>query len=473
MVTQVESQSDTYELVVVGCGVAGLAAAVTAAEDGTRVVVLERSRYEERGGNSRYTEAYLRMQDEQHVADGFVDDLVSYSDGYTDSEIARFLADASPPTIAWLREYGVRFGAQETQFLSQSRPRLLSVGGGLAIVEALAAAAERLGVTFLYQTTALSLIQDEQGQVVGVRARSRSQALIEVRGQAVILASGGFEGNTEMLTRYIGHDTFRLRSIARGGMYNKGEGIQMALDIGAEPSGQFDQFHAEPVDPRSDQTEATVMVYPYGILVNRNGERFVDEGRTTVDHMYEDVARAVWRQPRGIAWFVTDQRLFEIPGYRRGLRTDQPLIEAATPAELARALGIPEQALVQTLEQYNAATTPAHDWDPFHLDGNATQALEPPKSNWAVPIDRPAFVACPVACSVVFTFGGLKVNTNAQVFDTDGRLIPGLYAAGETVGLYYGSYPGATSVLRGLVFGRAAWLGGQGVISWKSAQATS
>ena len=320
--------TDTYDLVVVGCGIAGLSAAVTAAEDDARVVVLERSTYEKRGGNSRYTEAYLRMEDEEHVADHFVDDLLTSSLGYSDAQLARFLAEAIPPSIAWLREHGVRFTSRETQFLSQSRPRLLPDGGGLAIVEALTAAAERLGVTFLFETAATALIQDQRGEVVGVRARARDRGLTEIRGQAVLLASGGFEGNTEMLARYFGPDAFHLRPIARGSRFNKGEGIEMGLAIGAEPSGQFDSFHAEPIDPRSEVTEATVMVYPYGILVNRLGQRFVDEGRTTVDHWYETVAREIRRQPESIAYFVTDQRLFDIRGYRRGLRTDQPLIEA-------------------------------------------------------------------------------------------------------------------------------------------------
>lgn len=147
--------TDTYDLVVVGCGIAGLSAAVTAAEDDARVVVLERSTYEERGGNSRYTEAYLRMEDEEHVADHFVDDLLTSSFGYSEAQLARFLAEAIPPSIAWLRGHGVRFTSRETQFLSQSRPRLLPDGGGLAIVEALTAAAERLGVTFLFETAPL------------------------------------------------------------------------------------------------------------------------------------------------------------------------------------------------------------------------------------------------------------------------------------------------------------------------------
>ena len=372
-----------------GCGIAGLSAAVTAAEDDARVVVLERSTYEERGGNSRYTEAYLRMEDEEHVADHFVDDLLTSSLGYSDAQLARFLAEAIPPSIAWLRGHGVRFTSRETQFLSQSRPRLLPDGGGLAIVEALTAAAERLGVTFLFETAATALIQDHRGEVVGVRARGRDRRLTEIRGQAVLLASGGFEGNTEMLARYFGPDASHLRPVARGGRFNKGEGIEMGLAIGAEPSGQFDGFHAEPIDPRSEVTEATVMVYPYGILVNRLGQRFVDEGRTTVDHWYEAVAREIRRQPESIAYVVADQRLFDIRGYRRGLRTDQPLIEAPTPAELARKLDIPEEPFVQTLERFNAAA-PAEDRSrPGRAAIRATDHATPARKRswtWTIPI---------------------------------------------------------------------------------------
>ncbi len=467
------------DVVVVGCGVAGLAAAVSAREGGARVALLERSSRDERGGNSRYTESYFRMKSETEVSDDFQSGLEANAGGYLDPDLVKAVlrspeqwppllrslsfvdpeligefARQVPGAVAWLRRFGVRFEFLPTQFLTQATPRLLPVGGGLAIVEALAEAAERQGVVFHYETAAQSLLTADDGRVVGVRARSRSAGSVEYRGP-VILACGGFEGNPEMLTQYLGSGAHFLRPVARGGLYNKGEGIRMALGAGAAPAGEFGGFHAEPIDPRSGISEPSIMIFPYGILVNRRGERFVDEASDLVDRIYEEVTRAIWRQPQGIAYCVCDARVREIPGYVRAIRTDQPAIEADTVRALAAKLDLPADAFEATVRRYNEAASPG-PWDPMALDGRSTRGLAPPKSNWAVPLERPPFFAYPMICSVVFTYGGLKVTPKGEVISSDGDVIRGLYAAGEVIGMYYGSYLGSTSVLKALVFGRIA-----------------
>jgi tricarballylate dehydrogenase len=472
-------QDDAFDLVVAGCGVAGLSAAVAAAEAGGRVVVLERAPREERGGQSRYTEAYLRMKSESEVTDDFETHIAEngalpYGEPDLAQELARPLAERAGharglssidpdvvqtfaveagPTIAWLKGMGVRFDFLPTQFLTKSQPRLLPVGGGAALVEALAARAEQLGVAFRYETTAERLIQDEDGRVTGLVARTGGR-LLRLRG-AVALACGGFEGNPEMLTRYIGPRSVYLRPVCKGGLFNRGEGIRMALEIGAAGSGDFGSYHAEPVDPRSSVAEASVFIFPYGILVNRLGIRFTDEAPGTVDATYESVTRRIFEQQDGIAWVVLDQRHREIPNWRLGLRTDQPPIVGETVEALARAIGLPEAALARTVAEFNAACVPG-DWKPLQLDSVATRGLTPRKSNWAMPLVAPPFHAYPIISSNVFTFGGLKIDEQARVLDGDGHAIPGLYAAGEIVGMYYGVYTGATSVLKGLVFGKIA-----------------
>ncbi|HEV7265965.1 MAG TPA: FAD-binding protein [Falsiroseomonas sp.] len=468
-----------FDLIVAGCGVAGLSAAVAAAEQGARVAVLERAPQAERGGQSRYTEAYLRMKSEAEVTDDFETHLAEngalpYADPDLAPEVARpptdragharalsmldpdviqtFAVEAGP-TIGWLKGLGVRFDFLPTQFLTKSQPRLLPVGGGAALVEALAARAEALGVVFHYETTALRLIQDAEGRVTGLVARVGGR-LRPLHGP-VVLASGGFEGDAEMLTRYLGPRSSYLRTVCKGGLFNRGEGIRMALDIGAAPSGDFGSYHAEPVDPRASIAEPSVFIFPYGILVNREALRFTDEAAGTIDAVYESVTRRIYEQPGGIAWAVLDARHREIPNWRLGLRSDQPPIEGDSVAALARAIGLPEVALVATVERYNAACGTG-EWKPLELDGLATQGLHPPKSNWAQRLKVPPFHAYPVISSNVFTFGGVKVDSRARVLDTDGTAIPGLYAAGEVIGMYYGTYTGATSVLKGLVFGRLA-----------------
>ncbi len=474
-----QEQRRQQRIVVVGCGVAGLAAAVAGAEAGARVTVLERAPVDERGGQSRYTEAYLRMKSETEVTDDFEvhlaengagaisPDLIEEAGGpasgrtglvdslsIADPEVIDTLATRAGPTIAWLQQFGVRFDFLPTQFLTRSQPRLLPVGGGQALVDALAARAEALGVEFLYDTAAQDLLLGADGTVAGVRAKTRGERPRELAGQ-VVLACGGFEGNNEMLTRYLGPRSVHLRPICRGGYYNRGDGIRMGLAVGAATCGEFGSYHAEPVDPRSGISEPALFIFPYGILVNRAGQRFTDEAPGTVDAYYERVTRRIYEQDGGTAWVILDARHTTIPNYRLGIRTDQPPLVAADLDELAMKTGIAAPALRATIDGYNAACV-AGDWKPLELDGLATRGLAPPKSNWALPIDQAPFHAYPIASANVFTFGGLKTDTAGRVLDQDGEPLPHLYAAGEMTGMYYGNYTGSTSVLRGLVFGRLA-----------------
>lgn len=470
--------SHRCDLVVAGCGIAGLSAAVSAAEAGLKVAVLERAAEAERGGQSRYTEAYLRMKSLEAVSDDFETHLAENGSGALDPDLIErsadpaeqglvralsmadpnfidTLAQQAPQAVAWLRAMGARFDFLPTQFLTKSQPRLLPVGGGEALVQVLAARAEALGVQFHYQSTAQSLRLDERGAVVGLRAR-QPQGLVDFHGP-VVLACGGFQGNAEMMARYVGPRSVHLRPICKGGYYNRGEGIRMALDIGAAACGDFGSYHAEPVDPRSGVSEPSVFIFPYGILVNREGRRFTDEAPGTVDAHYESVTRRIYEQSGGTAWVVLDARHLRIPNYKLALRTDKPPVVADSIEALASAIGINAPALQRTVGEYNAACS-GRDWQPLVADGLATQGLQPPKSNWACPLTEAPFHAYPIMSANVFTFGGLKVDGHARVLHADGGEIPGLYAAGETVGLYYGTYTGATSVLKAMVFGRLAGL---------------
>ncbi len=470
----------TADVIVAGCGIGGMAAAVAALEHGATVTILERAPRDERGGQTRYTEAYLRMKSEHEVTDDFESHLAENASGYldpslvhvtaepranwpavvkslsfNDPELISTFAEAAGPTIQWLKQFGLRFDFLPTQFLTKSQPRLLPVGGGLALIEALGAAAEKMGARFVYETAATRLIQDDSGAVCGVHAIGKGNRAAQFTGRAVVLACGGFEGNAEMLTRYLGPRSIFLRPVCRGGYYNKGEGIQMALDAGAATSGDFGGYHAEPVDPRSGMAEPSVFIFPYGILVNQEGKRFTDEAPATVDACYEKVTRQIFNQTNGIAYVVLDARHTDIPNYRLGLRTDQPPIAAGSINELAAKIGVPAAALEETVTGYNRACRAA-EFKPLVLDGLATQGLAPPKSNWAHPLDRAPFHAYPIISSNVFTFGGLKVDSRARVLNRDGDAIPRLYAAGEIIGSYYRNYTGATSVLKGAVFGRLA-----------------
>jgi len=470
--------ANEYDVVVVGCGIAGLSAAVSACQAGAKVAVLERATKEERGGNTRWTEAFMRMKNENEVSDDFEEHFMANSGfhldpglvhetagpyeqwpsivkalSFTDPEIIGTLAAEAGPTLNWLKEFGITFSDMPTYLITQSTTRICPVGGGLALLEALAAYAEENGVDFHYETAARGLLIDD-GEILGLRAISANGEKLKFYGQ-VILACGGFEGNAEMQARYYGKRARYIRPVARGGYYNKGEGIQMALDAGAAPCGDFTEYHAEPIDPRSGQSEPIVFVFPYGILVDRDGNRFIDEASHTVDFIYENVARVIDSLPGGIAHVICDAKLNEVPNWQRTVRSDQEPYQANTLDELAALMEIPADSLHETVSAFNAATRDG-TYKPLELDGLGTQGLTPPKSNWARPIDTPPYQAWPITSSNCFTFGGLRCNTNAQVLDTDGLTMPGLYVAGETMGIYYGRYTGATSVLRGAVYGRIA-----------------
>ena len=472
------SISGTWDLVVVGHGIAGLSAAVSAAEAGARVAVLERAPRQECGGNTRWTDALMRLKSETEVADdfeahfaanaghhldpGLTADLTRDPEdqpailrtlGITDPAVIATFADHVPATIAWLKSHGVTFAFQPTYFITTCTPRMGPTGGGLALVEALTRAAERLGVDIHYETAALDLMRPN-GQI-GVRAIGPGHAEVVFAGRSVMLACGGFEGNPAMLTHYLGPSARYLRPVARGGYYNKGEGIRMALEAGAATAGDFGAIHAEPLDPRSGRPEPIVLVFNYGVLVNRAGRRFVDEAPATVDATYEAITRTIQTQPGGIAWAVFDSRIEGVPNWRVSVRSDRPPIEAGSPEELAALAGIDADGLVETLGAYNDACEETNEFAPIELDGlRAAPGGQPVKSNWARPIVHAPFYAFPIICGNCFTFGGLRCDSQARVLNVQGDPMPGLYAAGETMGLYHGTYTGATSVLRGAVFGR-------------------
>jgi tricarballylate dehydrogenase len=472
-----------FDVVVVGCGIAGLSAAVTAQQAGARVAVLERAPEDERGGNTRYTESFWRMKSEDEVSDDFEERFAANAGGYPDPEILKdaardyenwpavlktlpvidpnliaAIAEDAPKALKWLKSFGVKWDFLPIYFVSQSTTRIGPIGGGWALIEALGKHADAVPeeITFFYETAARDLLFDDTGAVVGVSAIARGNRPLEIKGRSVVLASGGFEGNAEMQSHYFGAQAQFIRPIARGGHYNRGEGVRMALKAGAAPCGDFGSFHAQPVDPRSGDIEPVVLNYAYGILVNKQAKRFTDEAPDRVDATYEAVTREILKQPQGIAYAIHDAGLDTVPGWQKTVRSRVEPYQSDTIEGLAEAIGLDATTLKATVDAYNAACGDPGSFDPMRADGLATSALDPAKSNYARPITTGPYRAWPIIAANCFTFGGVKVDTSARVVNTEGDAIPGLYAAGEVVGLYYRTYTGATSVMRGAVTGRLA-----------------
>ena len=453
----------TYDLVVVGCGAAGLSAAQSyltesaAAGRQPRVAIIEVAPRDERGGATRWTMATLRVGDNDRLDPFWVGTVQDVSKGLADLDYCRVFEREVPTTIGLLRDLGIELTVNVAHLATEMGEKTMSPnGGGRAIIEAMADRLERSGaVDFHYETEAVNLATASDGRISGLVVRTPEGLLATLAAPAVVLACGGFEGNATMLTQYVGPNACDLQHIAPGIAYNKGAGLRMAMAAGADTAGQFDMIHAELVDRRTTRADAVIYGHTYGIVVNGAAQRFFDEGETSLDASFERIAFEVWRNQGQTAFFIADQTITGNPAVMAAFDTDMPPVEADTITDLAEQLGLDPDALEATVDAFNAATGPGA-FDPKVLDGKATHGITPPKSNWAYPLVRPPFIAYPMTAAVTFTFGGIKTDTDSRVIATNGRPLPGLYAAGEIAGLFYHQYPSATSVLRALTFGRRA-----------------
>jgi len=448
-------------IIVVGQGAAGLAAALSAAEDVRRrgsllrITLIDKASEDEAGGNTRWSPSYMRMATPDRVETSFVHDMLAATRFEGDETyFARLAADA-PATVAWIASHGVEF-IQPTYYLAKGPPRIQPSGGGPAIISTLTHAARRAGVTFRYGCAARDITMQD-GRITGLGV-TRDGAAETLAADAVVLACGGFQANRAMMREQFGLSVDTMRLISPGTRHNSGEGIRMALALGADRAGDWNGMHAEPVDARAKDSAPVVLVYPYGIVVDRNGRRFFDEGAALVHETWETFARDIqFNTPGSIAYAILDGRLLEIAGYQRAIRSEVPPVRADTLAELASLTGIDTDNLAITVAAYNAACVgEANNFDATRCDGlAAASTLNPPKSNWARAIAVPPFLAYPLVGAIAYTFGGLATDAHARVLRS-GAPIRGLYAAGEITGHFHVTAPNAVSVLRALVFGRTA-----------------
>jgi tricarballylate dehydrogenase len=481
-----------YDVVVVGAGNAAFCAALSARETGARVLILERAPKDEDGGNTRFTAGAIRfayngvedlkeimpdLTEEEirstdfgaYTTDNFFDDMFRVTRYRTDPALCEIMVTRSFETMKWLRSKGIRFmpiyGRQAfkigDKFKFWGGLTVEVRGGGPGLIDFEAKAAAKAGIDIRYQTPAMSLIYDGS-RVDGVRVKNGT-GLEDIRAGAVILASGGFEANTEMRTRYLGPG-WELAKV-RGTRFNTGDGIRMALDIGASPYGNWSGCHAVGWDFNAPEFGDLSVgdnfqkhSYPWGIMVNANGRRFVDEGADFRNYTYAKYGRVILEQPGQFAWQIFDQKVLRL--LRDEYRIKQvSKVSADTIEGLAEKLeGVDAKAFLDEIRRYNASVDEATLFNPNIKDGRAALSSGIPKSNWANTISSPPFEAYQVGCGITFTFGGLRIAPETgQVVDTDLRPMPGLYAAGELVGgIFYFNYPGGTGLISGAVFGRLA-----------------
>jgi len=483
------------DVIVVGAGNAAACAALAARENGASVIMLEAAPLDDCGGNSRYTAGLMRFafngvddlaqvipdltEDEKkthdfgtYTAEQYYDDMGRITQYRTDPDLCELLISRSYETVVWMRKKGVKFQASYGRqshkiggkFKFWGGLAAETWGGGPGLVDNEHKACEREGVRIFYETPAMALITDENGVVHGVRAKHQGKN-VEVRSQAVILACGGFESNAEMRSRYLGPN-WDLAKV-RGTRYNTGLGIKMALDAGALPYGHWSGCHAVGWDmnapPFGDLAVGDGFQkhsYPWGIMVNARGERFVDEGADFRNYTYAKYGSVILQQPGMFAWQIFDAKI--IPSLRDEYRIKRVTkVRADTLEELVKKLdGVDADACLREIRAYNKAVRTDVPYNSAIKDGRCTEGLRINKSNWANTIDEPPFEAFGVTCGVTFSFGGLKITSHGEVEDTAGKPIPGLYAAGELVGgLFYHNYPGGTGLTAGAVFGKIAGTG--------------
>jgi tricarballylate dehydrogenase len=447
------------DIIVVGQGAAGLAAALAAAQAGSgiRVTLVDKAPEGEAGGNTRWSPSYMRMASVDRVEPSFVHDMLAATDYHGDETYFATLAHHAPATCQWIAAQGVEF-IQPTYYLAKGPPRIQPLGGGPAVIEKLVAAAKAAGVVFRYDCAAQSIEIDNR-RIVGLSVVHDGVREM-LPADAIILCCGGFEGDAAKMRENFGEGGDTIRQISPGGKFNTGDGINMATELGAFLSGDWQGMHAEPVDARAKNSAPVVLVYPYGIVVDKTGRRFFDEGGGLVHETWETFARDIqFKTPDRIAFAILDSRLLTIEGYERAIRSEVPPARADTLAELAKIVGVDADGLSATVAAYNAACTgDPVKFDATRCDGlGAGAMLTPPKSNWARAISEPPFLAYPLVGAVAYTFGGLATDERARVLRGE-RPTPGLYAAGEITGHFYATAPNAVSVLRAFVFGRIAGL---------------
>ena len=480
------------DVIVVGGGNAGLSAAMAAQDGGAQALLLEKAPMELRGGNSYFTGGLFRFafqgiddvasvihdlsEGERAMVDvgsyptrAYYEDVMRVTEGLSDPLLLEVLVGQSLPTMQWLATKGVRWilamGRQsfkvDDKFKFFGNLVVEAVGGGVGLSDMEFAAAEKMGVQMVYDTKAVRLLTDRMGRVTGLTVRG-PEGFQDIEASAVVLACGGFEANAEMRTRYLGAG-WELAKV-RGVPYNTGDGHRMALDIGALPYGHWSGAHACAWDygaPAYGDRKITDLYqkhsYPYSVIVNIDGERFVDEGADYRNYTYAKYGREILKQPQRAAFQIFDQKTVRLQ--REEYRIKEVTKATADTIEtLADRLGVDRAGLVRTVREYNEACQPG-EFNPSVLDNVRTEGITPPKSNWALPLDSPPYEGYAVTCGITFTFGGLGVDSRAQALDTEHRTIPGLYAAGEILGgLFYHNYPGGAGLMAGAVFGRRAGL---------------
>jgi len=448
-----------WDVVIAGGGNAALCAAITAAEAGCRVIILEGAPKPYRGGNSRHTRNFRCMHEgpmsvltDAYLEDEYFDDLLRVTKGRTDERLARMVIRSSQECLPWMQAHGVHFQPSLSGTLSLSRTNAFFLGGGKALVNAYYNTAEDLGVTVVYEAQ-VKHVHLEGDRFTHMEVSVAGGPVEHIRGKAAVLASGGFQSDIEWLTRAWGPAAANF--LIRGTPYNRGVVLKDMIDQGCDTVGDPTQCHAVAIDGRAPKYDGGICTrldcVPFSVVVNKDGDRFYNEGEDTWPKRYAIWGRLVAAQPEQVGYSIIDAKSIDL-----FMPSVFPPIKADTIEELGAKLGLDGAKLARTVADYNAATRPGR-FHPTELDGLATEGLDPPKTNWARPIDTPPFYGYQLRPGVTFTYLGLKVSETARV-QTERGPLANVWAAGEMMaGSILGQgYLAGFGMTIGTVFGRIA-----------------
>jgi tricarballylate dehydrogenase len=478
-------RTENVPVLVVGGGSAAFEAAVAARQAGApRVVMLEKAPEPEFGGNARYSHTgfrwvfsgaeeirrflpelddatFKKLHLPAYSAEMFHADLERVTRGRIDKQLAKVLVQQSNAAIHWMRELGIKWEIDSHVVIDERyyfEPGLVihpvgGMTGGLGQLGQWREIATRMGVEIRYESRVRQVLGNDRG-VEGVVVSDPNEEY-EIRSGSIILCAGGYQANAEMRARYLGPNADLMK--VRGSRHDTGEVLMLTLALGAKAAGHWQGAHATPIDSTFPDVEigskANRYGYPYGITVNSLGQRFFDEGEARHSYTYAKTGWAVLGQPGGVAYQIYDQKTIPLLADRYATATP---IEAGTIDELAAKIGIEPAILEHTVAEFNSSLRKDVAFDPTRLDGKCTEGITPKKSNWASPIDTPPYWAFSITGGITFTFGGLQINESAQVLNTSGKPIRGLYASGDIVGLFFHNYPSCTGQTRNVVFSRLA-----------------
>jgi tricarballylate dehydrogenase len=453
-------RTKTYDVVVAGGGNAALCAAITARQAGASVLLVESAPKAFRGGNSRHTRNLRAMHDQPNEVltdaykeDEYWDDLLRVTGGQTDESLARMTIRASSGVFGWMKQAGVRFQPSLTGTLNLGRTNAFFLGGGKALVNAYYLTAEKLGVEVLYDTEVIALnMEDGSVRSIDITYKGFPET---IHARCVVASSGGFQANLEWMREYWGDavDNF----VIRGTPYNRGRVLKNLLGQGVATVGDPTQCHAVALDARAPKFDGGITTrldsVPYSVVVNRNGDRFYDEGEDVWPKRYAIWGRLIAQQPGQIAYSICDAKAFPL-----FMPSVFPAIKADSPEELAVKMKLDPTKIRETVDGFNKAVKPGQTFDNLKLDGNATDGLAPNKTNWARAVDKPPFYGYPLRPGITFTYLSVKVNEKAQVLMDNGQTAGNLFASGEIMsGNILGKgYLAGFGMTIGTVFGRIA-----------------